>query len=496
MQNYLWCSLIMLLIWTNTGTAQVMDSAVVNPILLSKMKEDVIPQYDISRQSKYIIYLPMNYSKFLFTEEDKALFLSLKDTLIEQIDLVYTVFRRSETFDQVKLNQERYEMLQEYFPETFNNNLIRWNLMAQNGADDYEDARTYFHGFVIYLKPHHVTTKEGEVISTVKDLRVDDPETRTLEFNEEIAAIKNIMSKSTATKTVYDTSYTEKKKRVWTGMYWAKNKKKRKKGKKFKKRGRQKRPKEYITKVEKEMVITKREVPDLDAMPEPEKVLQNVTKDTVVYAVMNRIFDKYEDHVVVQDVTGSMHPYLTQTLLFLQSHLRKSETEKFVFYNDGDDKPDGPIGRTGGTYYVSSDQYKDIESMAFEAMENGRGGKEAENDIEACLYGINKFPNCKGVILIADNYSRMRDFKLIPRLMALKKPVRVIICGIAEGENINLDYIYLARYTKGSLHTLHEDIAELDKKTDGAAFKIGTQYFKVEGNAIRLIKDSKSKRDY
>jgi hypothetical protein len=496
MKKYLIWSVLLLILNVEYTSAQVMDSAVVNPDLLSKMKEEVISKYDISRESKYIIYLPMNYSKFLFTEEDKELFLSLKDTLIEQIDLVYTVFRRSETFDQVKLNKERYEMLQDFFPETFNNNLIRWNLMAQNGAVDYEDARTYFHGFVIYLKPHHVTTKEGEVISTVRDLRVDDPETRSLELNEEIAAIKKVMSKSTATKTVYDTTYTEKKKRVWTGMYWAKNKKKRKKGKKFKTKGRQKRPKEYVTKIEKEMVIKEREVPDLEAMPEPEKVLQTLTKDTVVYTAMNRIFDKYEDHVVVQDVTGSMHPYLTQTLLFLQSHLQTSETEKFVFYNDGDDKPDGPIGRSGGTYYVSSDKYKDIEEMAFEAMENGRGGKEAENDVEACLYGIKKFPKCKGVILIADNYSRMRDFKLIPRLMALNKPVRIIICGIAEGENINLDYIYLAKYTKGSLHTLHEDIAELDKKTDGSAFKIGTQYFKVEGSAIRLIRDSKSKRDY
>lgn len=473
-----------------------MEKDVVNPVLLSKMKEETISKYDISRESKYIIYLPMNYSKFLFTEEDKELFRRLKDTLIERIDLVYTVFRRSSTFDQVQLNQERYEMLQSYFPETFNNNLIRWNLMAQNGATDYADAQTYFHGFVIYLKPHHVTTKEGEVISTVEDRRVDDPETRTLETNEEVARIKEIMSEARVTKIVYDTVTTETKRRTWSGLYLSKNKKKRKKGIKHKTRGASKRPKEYITKTEEVVKIVEREVIDEDAIPAPEKVLQNITKDTVVYAAMQRIFDRYEDHVVVQDVTGSMHPYLTQTLLFLQGHLKKNETEKFVFYNDGDDKPDGPIGNTGGTYYTSSDQYGVIEEMAFEAMRKGRGGKEAENDIEACLYGVQKFQNCKGIILIADNYSRIRDFKLIPRLMKLNKPVRVIICGIAEGENINLDYIYLAKYTKGSLHTIQEDIMELDKKIDGDAFKIGTQYFKVEGNVIRLIRDSKSTRKY
>jgi len=469
------------------------DSFVVTPKLLSETEEDIIAKYDTSRQSKYIIYLPMNYARFLFTDRHKRLFRNLSDTLIERIDLVYTVFRRSKTFDQVRLNYDRYVTLKSYFPEAFSNNLIEWNLKAQDGAADYKEARTYFHGFVIFLKPHRVTTKEGEVIGTVDDIRVDDPESRVVETNEEIASIKKIMKSTQVTKIVYDTTYTRVKKRVWTGEYLPKNKRKRKKGIRFKKKG-PNRPKAYRTKYIRESKITKREVIDKEAAPEPERVIKNLTGDTVVYTAMKRILQRYEDYVVVQDVTGSMHPYLTQTLLFLQSHIKQSETEKFVFFNDGDKDPDGPIGRTGGTYYVSSDRYSRIEEMAFEAMGNGRGGKEAENDIEACLYGVKKFPNCKGIILIADNYSRIRDFKLIPRLMKLKKPVRVIICGIAKGENINLDYIYLARYTGGSLHTINDDITELAEKEDGDTFKIGTQSFKIEQNAIRLIRQEKYRR--
>ena len=141
---------------------------------------------------------------------------------------------------------------------------------------------------------------------------------------------------------------------------------------------------------------------------------------------------------------------------------------------------------------MSSDKATDIEEMAFEAMRKGRGGKDPENDIEAILYGIKKFPNCKGVVLIADNFSRVRDFRLIPRLMKLGKPVRVITCGIAEGDVINLDYIYLARYTRGSIHTINEDISDLASKKNGDAFKIGSQYFKIENNAIRLIKTTKT----
>ncbi|WP_156039839.1 hypothetical protein [Aureispira sp. CCB-QB1] len=472
--------------------SQVMDSVVVSPEMLSKAKEFELARYDVSRKSKYIIYLPMNYSKFLFTEDDKALFHTLKDTMIERIDLVYTVFRRSKTFDQIKLNKERYEMFQQFFPQAFNNNLIDWNLMAQNGTMDYEEAQTYFHGFVIYLKPHRVTTKNGITISTAMDLRVDEPETKVLETNEEVAQIKTLLNKSTATKIIQDTTYTKIRKRFWTGKYLSKTKAGRKKGKRFTKEG-PKRPKEYRFKEIKEMKITEREVPDLDAAPEPEKVIAEMTEDSVVYSVLNRTLGRWDDHVVVQDVTGSMHPYLTQTLLFLRSHIKKNTTEKFVFFNDGDSKPDGPLGYSGGCYYTSADNVQEIEEMAFEAMRNGKGGKAPENDVEAILYGIKKFPKCKGVVLIADNFSRVRDFRLIPRLMKLGKPVRVVVCGIAKGDVINLDYIYLARYTGGSLHTINEDITDLADKKDGSAFKVGSQYFKLENNVIKLIHQSKSK---
>ena len=77
--------------------------------------------------------------------------------------------------------------------------------------------------------------------------------------------------------------------------------------------------------------------------------------------------------------------------------------------------------------------------------------------------------------------------------MKLGKPVRVVVCGIAKGDVVNLDYIYLAKYTGGSIHTIHEDITDLANKKDGDAFKIGSQYFKIEKNVIKLIHQSKSK---
>lgn len=482
------------LLWliTSSINAQIPKTVVVTPELLSKAKELVLPQYDVSRQSPYIIYLPMDYSRFLFTEDDKQLFETLKDTLIERIDLVYTVFRRSETFDQVQLNKERYEMFQNYFPQAFNNNLIDWNLMAQNGTMNYDEAQTYFHGFVIYLKPHRVTTADGYTIGTALDTRVDQPDTRVLETTEEIEHIKTLLKGSEATTTVYDTTYKTKRRRIWTGMYLGKTRAQRRKGKKYKghKKGR---VKEYKIVTEKEPVITTREVPDPDGAPAPEKVIAQLTEDSVVYTVLNRTLGRWSDHVVVQDVTGSMHPYLTQTLLYLQGHIQQNTTEKFVFFNDGDDRPDGPIGSSGGCYYASADNVGDIQTKAFEAMRRGKGGKAPENDVEAMLFGLQQFPHCEGIVLIADNFSRVRDLTLLPQLMNAGKPVRVVVCGVAKGDVVNLDYIYLARFTGGSIHTIDDDLTDLADKKDGDAFKIGAQYFRLEGNTIKLIHQSKSK---
>ena len=49
----------------------------------------------------------------------------------------------------------------------------------------------------------------------------------------------------------------------------------------------------------------------------------------------------------------------------------------------------------------------------------------------------------------------------MPQLMALGKPVHVIICGISREQNVNIDYIYLARYTKGSIQTIDDEITKL-----------------------------------
>ncbi len=470
------------------------DSLVVNPDFLSKIPPTVIPKFDDSRKSDYILYFPMKYAKFLFNDKEKQILESISDTIVERIDLVYTVFRRDKTFDQVKLNRERYEMLQSFFPEAFKSNLIEWRLVAQDGSMEYNTAKDFFHGFVIYIKPHRVTTSDGKIISTVMDERIDDPSSKVLTSNEEIEKVRSALktiSGEIPMKKIQERVVKYEEKKVWSGYYLHHNPAKRSK-KKFDKpgKGNKVRPKEYYKKKVRVETWVEKEIPDPNYKSDissAKSTIKKMTDDSVLLSVFPKNFSKWDDYVIIQDVTGSMYPYLTQTLLYLKEHMKSSDSEKFVFFNDGDDLPDGLIGRTGGTYYVSSGNYKDIEETAFNCMSGGNGGKSAENDIEAILYGFQRFPNCKGAVLIADNFSRVRDIALIKRLIDAKKTVDVVICGVPKNGDVNIDYLYIAKLTGGTIHTLSDSYSDLKQKKDGDIFKVGSQHFKMEGKTIKLI---------
>jgi acetaldehyde dehydrogenase (acetylating) len=88
------------------------------------------------------------------------------------------------------------------------------------------------------------------------------------------------------------------------------------------------------------------------------------------------------------------------------------------------------------------------------------------------------------VILIADNWANMRDYEFINRI---DRPVRIILCGTQFG--INKQYLDLARATKGSVHTIEEDIANLMDLKDGEEITISGHTFIIkDGRFIELKK--------
>jgi len=96
---------------------------------------------------------------------DAALLRSLKNKEIATVELWYTRYKQSPTFDQVKLNETRVKQLQVAYPELRNPN-IKWVWKEQTEAYTREEAAKCFHGFRIF------TTDEQPL--WVNGYRVDD----------------------------------------------------------------------------------------------------------------------------------------------------------------------------------------------------------------------------------------------------------------------------------------------------------------------------------
>lgn len=206
-------------------------------------------------------------------------------------------------------------------------------------------------------------------------------------------------------------------------------------------------------------------------------------RDTVVAAVFSR-HTNWVNKLVVSDVTGSMSPYVDQLRLWYALAYEEADPIQFVFFNDGDKTPDEQkvIGSTGGLYYCNYCSPEELYAGMSVAMAAGYGGDGPENDLEALIAAVAGSQDYTHLILIADNYSDVRDIALLDQV---SDPVKVIVCG-AEGW-IHEDYLNIAYRTGGSVHTIEEDIIELSKKVDGERITIGrNQYILKNGSWIRL----------
>ncbi|MCB9296974.1 MAG: hypothetical protein H6559_28215 [Lewinellaceae bacterium] len=203
-----------------------------------------------------------------------------------------------------------------------------------------------------------------------------------------------------------------------------------------------------------------------------------------IEAALYRKRAEWSNKVIVTDITGSMYPYMDQILLWHALAFVPGEQNRYIFFNDGDGKPEAEkkLGATGGIY-VNEEMNMDrlLETMN-RAMTAGSGGVTPENDLEALLEGVRLMGEIDELVLIADNYSDVRDIELLTQLHA---PVRIVLAGVDHG--INEDYLTIAYATGGSIHTLEEDVETLSHLADGEVVKIGDYRYRVNrGQFIQL----------
>jgi hypothetical protein len=206
-------------------------------------------------------------------------------------------------------------------------------------------------------------------------------------------------------------------------------------------------------------------------------------QDTVVSATLNR--NRWSEKLIVCDLTGSMDPYASQLALWYDLNYRKEKNLQFVFFNDGDDKSDESkvIGNTGGIYYQNSKGIDSLKSLMSFVQYQGNGGDCAENNMEALIKGVQKANPYKELVMIVDNNAPVKDIRL---LKDFNRPVHIILCGSTAG-NVLLDYLLIAWKTKGSIHTIEEDIFKIAQMSEGDFVKISGKKYQIMGGQFYLI---------
>jgi hypothetical protein len=213
-------------------------------------------------------------------------------------------------------------------------------------------------------------------------------------------------------------------------------------------------------------------------------IINGVNKDydKTVLTVLKR--NNWTNTLAVVDVTESMDPYVAQVYLWLKLNSTTNQTKYYVFFNDGDGKPDASkvIGSTGGVYGTNTTNLDMLLQTMVAAMKNGDGGDMPENDIEAMIYGQNKSPGCSSIIHVADNNATPRDLSL---LYKVNKPVHVIACGVSSFVNPAL--LDIARKTGGTLSTIEEDIRNLSGLSIGSTISVGGHTYRLDSDGFKYV---------
>lgn len=431
--------LLIVITGTITGCRQEIVPNELLPKFDSILKDPTqLTQYEFSEGTPFKhIALPLDFGSDRF--RDSTILEKLEDTHIKYITYVYSDFKSNPEFKQEELNRERLYNFYQYFPELFDSNETEWKIIEQTGAKSEKKAKDLFHGFVVYYRP--VPTKESieseiafmeSMIDTALTFISPVSDTSTLITTVESAALSDEEGSETYYESdvafeMADTAYTSE-----TGTF------------------------NY----------------------------GNYFQDTTVSAVLNRNKD-WDKMLVHCDLTGSMSPYSTQLFVWHRLNIDKNKVQHFVFFNDGDMTPDNKkkAGNTGGIYYSKADNFDELKEVAYKCMRSGYGGDAPENDIEAMLNGSKKCKDCEDVILIADNWSNMRDYEFIDKI---DRPIRIILCGTQFG--INKEYLDLARATKGSVHTIEEDIGNLMDLREGEEITISGHTFIIQNGKFIEVK--------
>jgi len=183
-----------------------------------------------------------------------------------------------------------------------------------------------------------------------------------------------------------------------------------------------------------------------------------------LFEAAKRNKENWKNMLIITDCSGSMIPYGSEVLLWHMLRTDKDDISKFAFFNDGE-KESIEIGNAGGIHFIKIKDFRKIGKTIkyFTDLGLDKNNDHPENDLEAIIKSVKNSNSHDDVVVIVDNNSPVRDMELLDQI---NFPVRIVLCGVVNN-NINPDYIKLAYHSKGSLHTVEEDIHKFKKNKDG-----------------------------
>jgi len=203
------------------------------------------------------------------------------------------------------------------------------------------------------------------------------------------------------------------------------------------------------------------------------------TYELTSYDALDRNIDKWKNVVIVCDITSTMFPYTTQVFDWMNENTDNTSIKGIVFFTDCDSLGRQTRGRLPGKMFTvrKKDELVLWDTM-FAAINNTENNKDKpENNIEALLYAQKHFPEADEFVMIADNSTQVKDMK---QLSKVKKKVHIILCGETYEKNLAFqsDYVQIAKKTKGTIHTLEDDIENISKVKEMSIVRVGNIYFR------------------
>lgn len=485
-------------------TASAQNPAHLPPVLIKKLDKPNV--YTGAKTA----YFPCPFAEPQI--QDSLILKEIRKGRIIRVELYYTQFRRSEQFDQIGLNAERYRRLNQLLPGLLKDDLILFRNYEQSEAVDLENARRFYHGFVLtYLPESSEETHREEILALRRYLGKEGDKKKNLtqydksglsfydkgpRFSTEACALESYLNANIS----YSAEAIHKNIRGLSKVSFVVNRKGEIQDFKVLKalgsglEDAIKNALEYMPRWEAAsnkgvavnalvdlsvyFGIKAHAVPDGACPPieiHHKELLKNEWRIHPQQRIISQTLTRQnalQNSVLVMDVTGSMGPYIADLSDYLKQN--KSKFLRYYFFNDGNNMPDyaKKQGQTGGIYSSSNKDFDALTDTILEAMLKGNGGDIPENDFEAILYAQKENEKANKIVWIADNFAFPRDTGLWSKV---KIPMLIILCG--SEHKINPKWLSLAKKTGAQISLSGAFIPRFPAINEGDIFRVRGEVF-------------------